>query len=113
MRIGRPIPELSLSEAERTTLQNWARRPKSAQALAARAKLILACADQKTNTTVAQEFRVAEQTVGKWRSRFMEKGLDGLLDEARPGTPRKVSDADVERVLTLTLAPAPWLGNAG
>ena len=43
----------------------------------------------------------------------MEKGLDGLLDEARPGTPRKASDADVERVLTLTLAPAPWLGNAG
>jgi len=103
MRIGRPIPELVVTQSERESLQNWARRPKSAQALALRARIILACAEGKTNTEVANEFRVTKQMVGKWRARFFDQRLDGLLDEPRPGTPRKVSDADIERVLTTTL----------
>jgi hypothetical protein len=107
MRIGRPIPELGVTQGERESLQNWARRPKSAQALALRAKIILACAEGKTNTEVANQFRVTKQMVGKWRARFSDRRLDGLLDEPRPGTPRKVSDADVERVLTLTLESLP------
>jgi transposase len=107
MRIGRPIPELVVTQSERESLQNWARRPKSAQALALRARIILACAEGKTNTEVANEFRVTKQMVGKWRARFFDQRLDGLLDEPRPGTPRKVSDADVERVLTTTLESLP------
>jgi len=107
MRIGRPIPELVISEGERSTLQSWARRPKSAQALALRAKIILACAAGKTNTEVAGQFRVTKQMIGKWRARFVERRLDGLLDEPRPGTPRKVSDTEVERVLTTTLESLP------
>jgi len=107
MPLGRPIPPLSLSREERETLQNWARRPTSAQALAQRARVILACAEGKTNTTVAGEMRLTKPTVGKWRSRFLRLGLDGLLDEPRPGAPRRISDADVQRVLTLTLEKRP------
>ena len=107
MRTGRPIPTLSLTAAERETLQNWSRRPKSAQALASRARMILLCAEGRTNTRVAEQIQVRTQTVGKWRQRFVDRRLDGLLDEPRPGTPRKVSDAEVERVLTMTLESTP------
>jgi len=107
MRTGRPIPALTLTEAERESLQNWALRPKSAQALALRARMILICAEGHTNTQVAQKLPVRIQTVCKWRQRFVDRRLDGLLDEPRPGTPRKVSDAEVERVLTLTLESTP------
>ena len=85
MALGRPIPPLILSREERQTLENWARRPTSAQALAQRARVILACARGKTNTVVAQEMRLTQPTVGKWRSRFLARRLEGLLDEPRPG----------------------------
>jgi transposase len=107
MRTGRPTPSLRVTQGERETLQNWSRRPKSAQALALRARMILLCAAGRSNTEVAAELRITKQTVGKWRQRFLDKRLDGLLDEPRPGTPRRLSDADVERVLALTLESAP------
>ena len=106
-RPGRPTPPLTLSEQERETLQAWARRPKTAQALAHRARMILGCAEGKTNTAVAEELRVSKATVGKWRSRFLERRVDGLLDEPRPGTPRRTADADVERVVAMTLETTP------
>jgi Winged helix-turn helix len=86
-RVGRPIAELVLSAEERETLENWARRPKTPQATALRARLILGCAAGHTNTGVARALCVAKQTVGKWWSRFVTKRLDGLLDEPRPGAP--------------------------
>src|SRR5712691_313356 len=107
MRRGRPIPELSLSVEERETLERWARRPKTAQALAQRARIVLACAGGFTNGAVAAEQGVTRQTVGRWRHRFLSQRLDGLLDEPRPGAPRKVTDAAVERVLRLTLETKP------
>lgn len=107
MAIGRPIPPLTLTPDERETLERWVRRPKTAQALAQRARIVLACAAGKTNTIVARELKLANATVGKWRGRFVERRLDGLLDEPRPGAPRKINDADVERVLTLTLETTP------
>lgn len=107
MRTGRPIPPISVSEDQRSTLESWVRRPKTAQALALRAKIILTCAEGKPNGVVARLTRVRQQTVGKWRSRFLSQGLEGLLDEPRPGTPRRVSDADVEKVLTTTLESLP------
>ena len=107
MRTGRPIPELSLSETERETLQNWARRPKSAQALALRARILLRCAAGVPNTEVARQVGVRKATVGKWRQRFVNRRLDGLLDEPRPGAPRKITDADVERALAMTLESTP------
>jgi transposase len=107
MRTGRPLTELSITEEQRGVLENWARRPKTAQALAVRARIILACAEGQPNKMVAKQVRVTQQTVSKWRSRFLGKGLEGLWDEPRPGTPRKVSDAEVEKVLTTTLESLP------
>ena len=107
MRSGRPIPVLSVTEAEQETLQNWARRPKSAQALALRARIVLRCAEGLNNTEVARQVQVRNQTVGKWRQRFVDRRLDGLLDEPRPGAPRKVSDRDVERAVAMTLESTP------
>ena len=107
MPTGRPIPELTLSKEEREALENWVRRPKSAQALALRARMVLRCADGMTNTQVAAKVGVRNATVGKWRQRFVERRLDGLLDEPRPGAPRKITDADGERALTMTLESTP------
>jgi len=107
MRIGRPIPPLTITDEERETLERWARRPTTGQAVAQRARLILSCAAGRTNTRVAHDLHLTKQTVGKWRTRFLGNRLDGLLDEPRPGAPRTVSDADVERVLTRTLETKP------
>ena len=96
-----------MSDDERETLQAWIRRAKCPQALALRARVILLCAAGRSNTEVAAELHITIQTVGKWRQRFIDKRLDGLLDEPRPGTPRRLSEADVDRVLVLTLESAP------
>ena len=96
-----------LSDAEREQLQAWARRPKSAQALALRSRIVLAAAGGLGNTQVAERLGAERGTVRKWRARFAEHGLDGLLDEPRPGRPRTVSDAQVEAVITATLESTP------
>ena len=107
MRRGRPVSELTLTAEERATLKRWVRRGNTSQSLAQRARIVLACAGGKTNTAVAGEIGVTRLTVGKWRSRFLEQRLDGLLDRPRSGAPRTVSDADVERVLARTLETMP------
>ena len=107
MRRGRPKAELVVTAEEREALCRWARRPKTAQALALRSQIILRCAEGQTNLDVAQHLRITPQTVSKWRARFVTRRLDGLLDEPRPGAPRKISDADVERVVTMTLETTP------
>jgi transposase len=107
MRTGRPIPPLTLTDDERDTLERWSRRPTTAQALAARARVILGCAAGQSNTAVARELRLTKQTIGKWRTRFLSQRLDGLLDEPRPGAPRRIGDAEVERVMRLTLETTP------
>ncbi len=105
--MARPKPALILSDDERQKLTTWASRPKSTQRLALRARIILACADEPNNTTVAARLKVCTATVGTWRNRFVAKRLDGLVDEPRPGAPRTVTDADVERVVTNTLETKP------
>jgi transposase len=107
MRRGRPKSELILVEEERERLQQWARRPKSSQALAQRSRIVLECASGKNNQEIAGQMGVTPQTVGKWRRRFVAKRLDGLLDEPRPGTKQRLSDREVERVLTMTLESTP------
>lgn len=107
MRMGRPKAELIVTQTEREILEQWTRRSKTAQALARRARLVLACADGKTNQAVAIKFGTTGQTVGRWRRRFVERRVDGLLDEPRPGTARRTSDAEVERVLARTLETLP------
>jgi transposase len=98
-----------LTVEERSTLERWARRPNSAQKLAQRCRVVLACADGAgvSNSTIAAELEVARSTVTKWRNRFAVDRLDGLHDEPRPGQPRKISDEDVERVVVKTLEETP------
>ena len=104
---GRPLAALVLSEEEQEVLTRWSRRRKTSQALALRCRIVLACAQGKSNTDVAEEMKVTRPTVGKWRSRFLERRLDGLKDEPRPGAPRTITDAQVEDVVTRTLETKP------
>jgi len=106
-RTGRPIAALNVRAEERERLKDWARRPTTAQALAQRSRIVLECATGLANTVVASKLEITHQTVGKWRQRFLERGLDGLLDEPRPGAPRQVTDAQIERVVRLTLESTP------
>jgi transposase len=106
-KMGRPMAELVLSEDERATLVRWSRRAKSSQALAQRCRIVLGCADGKTNRQVADELGIWPQTVGKWRRRFLERRMEGLVDEPRPGAPRKITDDRVEEVVVNTLERSP------
>src|SRR5271169_3322482 len=101
------LEPLVLSEAERRTLEGWAKRRKTAQGLALRARIVLACADGGPNVAVAARLGVSRATVRKWRTRFLAKRLDGLGDEPRPGVPRTITDAQVEEVVVRTLEEVP------
>ena len=107
MRRGRHLAEIVLSEPESERLQEWTRRRKTSQALSLRARIVLGCAAGASNTAVANHLRVTVQTVGKWRRRFLEKRLDGLLDEPRPGKPRTIGDARIEKLIATTLNELP------
>ena len=107
MATGRPLSPLALTEEERASLERLVRRGKTAQRLAFRARIVLRCAEGLSNTAVAQELGTSNNTVGKWRSRFVERREDGLSDEPRPGAPRKVGDEKVEELVTLTLESTP------
>ena len=88
MRLGRPKARLIVSPSERERLEAWTHRRKTAQALATRARIVLLCDSGMQNIDVAERLGVSKQMVGKWRQRFIDARLDGLLDEPRPGTPR-------------------------
>ena len=106
-RTGRPKAVLTLDDEERATLLRWARRPSSPQNLALRSRIVLACAEGKTNGVVATEVGVSQATVGKWRARFIAKRLKGLADEYRSGAPHTVLDEHVEAVIVKTLTEKP------
>jgi transposase len=107
MRTGRPKKPVEISEEDRNKLRIIALRPKSAQAMALRARIVLSCAQGMSNAEVARKLHVTPPTVGKWRERFRLWGLDGLLDEPRVGAPRKITDQQVEAVVTKTLESMP------
>lgn len=99
--------DVVLDEQEREVLERWARRPKSAQALALRCRIVLAAADGEQSKDIASRLGCDRSTVGKWRGRFAQRGLDGLHDEPRPGKPRQITDEDIERVIVKTLEEQP------
>src|SRR5580692_5514321 len=101
------LKTLELTVDEREKLETWARRPKTSQRLALRSRIVLAAAAGMENGDIADELKVTRQTVGKWRQRFHENRLDGLVDEPRPGAPRTISDAHVEEVIAKTLETKP------
>ena len=107
MSRGPQLREVRLTAQENNQLVEWTRRHKTSQALALRARIILACAEGENNSEVARRCRVYRQTVGKWRERFLEQRVDGLLDEPRPGAPRKHDDAKIERLIATTLNERP------
>jgi transposase len=107
-RRGRPTVEIKLSADERKTLESWARRHSSSQALAMRCRIVLACADRdRTRDDIAAEVRCNPVTVTKWRHRFAQDRLDGLVDAPRPGAKRKIGDDIVEAVVIDTLETTP------
>ena len=107
MRRGRSLPLLTLTTEDRERLQGWSRRRRTAQALALRSRIVLRASTGSTATTIVAEMGVCIQTVSKWWRRYAASGPDGLLDEARPGQPRKLGDADIERVIVRTLESKP------
>src|SRR5215203_4006665 len=106
-RRGPKLPELALTDEERMTLERWARRRTSSQALALRCRVVLGCADGASNAEVAARLGISRPTVTKWRSRFVARRLEGLADEPRPGAARTITDEQVERVLVMTLETTP------
>ena len=98
---------LVVSDADREVLERWSKRPKSPMSIAQRSRIVLLAADGLDSKVIASRVGVHEATVGKWRRRFMERGIDGLIDEPRPGAPRKIGDDDVEAVVVKTLEETP------
>jgi transposase len=107
MRTGRPKAALVLSEEEREVLRGYVRRHSTAQMVAMRARIVLACASGQSNSAVAQDLGTHPNVVGKWRKRFVQDRLAGLFDEPRPGVQRQISDRQVEQIVTLTLESKP------
>ncbi|HEY5927488.1 MAG TPA: IS630 family transposase [Kofleriaceae bacterium] len=107
MGASRRAPEIKLTEEERETLEGYTRRRTTAQALAVRARIVLRCAEGGETTAIAAEMKLARGTVIRWRARFAKLRLQGMHDEPRPGTPRKIADAKVERVIVDTLESKP------
>src|SRR3954451_19006814 len=98
---------IELSEDERAQLEAWTRRRTSAQALAQRARIVLAAAEGLKNTEIAERLGVSRNMAMTWRSRFAEQRLEGCLDEPRPGRPRTITDEQVEAVIVKTLETTP------
>src|SRR5262252_908391 len=107
MRTGRPKKPLEIADEDRDKLRTIALRPKSAQAMAMRARIVLCCGQGMSNSEVARKLRITGATVGKWRERFRKDGMDGLLDEPRVGAPRKITDQQIADVITKTLESMP------
>src|SRR3954454_14622032 len=97
---GRPTVRVTISPSERATLQQWARRRTTAQGLAQRAQIVVACGAGHTNAEVAARLRTTRQTAARWSHRFVEKRLAAMVDEPRRVTPRRLSHAQVEHVIT-------------
>jgi transposase len=105
--MGKTAVAIALSEAERVELLSLARAQKTGQALARRARIVLAAADGLENKAICDEVDASENTVGKWRRRFSVHHLDGLYDEPRPGAPRQIGDEEIAETIRMTLEARP------
>ena len=101
------LKPLVLARDEQQQLEQWARNRLGCRSLAVRARIVLSCQAGCSNRECAKRLQVTAQTVGKWRARFVAKGIRGLMDQPRSGAPRSISDALVEAVLAKTLHEKP------
>ena len=106
-RRGRPQPTIELTDAERTELHRLKRRARTNRHLALRAKIVLRASGGDTNVRIAAKLRCGESTVRRWRKRFLERRVEGLYDEPRPGAPRTITDEKVEEIIVQTLESKP------
>ena len=111
MPLGRPMPPLVLSEDDVRGLQIIANSRSMPHALVQRAQIVLACGAGETNTTIAKRMGVTGMTVGKWRKRYREFGIEGLHDELRPGRPRTYENDKVAEVINRALQTKPSDGS--
>ncbi len=107
MRTGRPKQPLIVIPTDKEKLTLLARRPKTAQRVAVRSRIVLRAAGGQSNQEIARGLGITGATVGKWRERFRLQGMEGLSDEPRPGAPRQITDAQVEKAVTQTLESLP------
>ena len=107
MARGRKLKPLLLTDEQPEQLEGWTRSTSMPQGLVRRARIVLASGEGVTNTAVARRRGVSLPTVGKWRSRFLEHGLQGLHDDARPGRPRIYDDERVASVINQALHARP------
>ena len=104
---GRQADLVVLSGKDRSFLEGQVRRHKVPRSLSDRCRMILLCAEGLQSQEVSERLGVHEHTVGKWRRRFVQDGIEGLTDEYRSGRPRTVSDAQVAQVIEHTLNSTP------
>jgi len=107
---GPRLPEIRLTAKELETLEGWIRGRKTAQSLAERARIVLACTTGWSNSAIAREMGLSRPTVARWRRRFLNQRIEGLLDQPRTGAPSRITDAAVQRVIELTLGSVPTDG---
>ena len=103
MAMGRPMAPVELSEQTREQLESMTRSRSLSHSLVGRSEIVLLAADGWPNQDIAQALSVSRATVGKWRQRFLARGLRGLYDEVRPGGPRTIGDEQVAEVVYKTL----------
>lgn len=106
-RKGRKLEPIFVPEPEREFLKSWINRPTTAQRLAFRARIVLLSEEGKSISEIAMAINSTRMTVGKWRKRYLKKGIDGLHDEPRPGQPRKVTDWKLDEIMAKTLESKP------
>ena len=111
MRTGRPKVELVLSDEERSQLQSFARSRSLPASLSNRARIVLSSADGEPNNLIAERLDLTKATVGKWRSRFIDRRIPGLYDDVRPGKPRSIDDERVAQMIKTTLHTKPANGS--
>jgi putative transposase len=111
MAVGRAMPPLVLSNDEVQQLQSVANSRSLPYWIVQRSQIVLACAAGETNTAISKPMGLTAMTVGKWRKRYLDLGLEGLHDELRPGRPRTYEDDKVAEVINLALQSNPADGS--
>jgi transposase len=108
---GRPVAPIVLNEAEKSQLLSLATSRALPHGLVQRAQIVLCCAEGDAHAAIAERLGLNKATVGKWRKRYREHGIEGLHDELRSGRPRTHDDERVAEVINTALQTRPGDGS--